>query len=151
EDEVPVLEETLVLATGEVVGGAPLEAAVVVELAARPAWPGRAGLPEVLLTRAGDDPLARHAHPDPGLDRLLVGTDSQLVVALEDRHPDPVAVEAVDLQRQLPRLLDRALLEVIAEREVAEHLEERQVPRRHPDLLDVGRPEDLLARRHPRR
>ena len=45
--------------------------------------------------------------------------------------------------------LDRALLEVVADREVAEHLEEREVPRRVADVLDVGRAEALLAGRQP--
>ena len=70
---------------------------------------------------------------------------SKTVTQIRSRSK-PEAVE-----RQLPGLLDRSLLEVVAEREVAEHLEERQVPRRRPDLLDVGRAEHLLARRQPRR
>ena len=45
---------------------------------------------------------------------------------------------------ELGRELDRALLEVLAEREVAEHLEERQVVPVEPDLVDVLRPEALL-------
>ena len=88
EDEVPVLEEALVLAAGQVVGRAELQAAVEVELRARAARPGRAGLPEVLRARAEDDPLARHADRLPRLDRLLVGAEAELLVALEDRDPD---------------------------------------------------------------
>ena len=42
EDEVPVLQEALVLAAGQVVGGAPVQAAIDVQLAARPARPARA-------------------------------------------------------------------------------------------------------------
>src|SRR5256885_4375988 len=38
---------------------------------------------------------------------------------------------------ELPRELDRVALEVIAKREVAEHLEERVVPRGVADLLEV--------------
>ena len=44
------------------------------------------------------------------------------------------------------RELDRALLEVLPEREVAEHLEERQVVSVEPDLVDVGGAEGLLRR-----
>src|SRR5262249_26021425 len=40
--------------------------------------------------------------------------------------------------------LDRAFLEVLAEREVAEHLEEGQVRTVKPDLVDVGVAEALL-------
>ena len=56
-----------------------------------------------------------------------------------------LGVQAEALERQVPGELDRALLEVVADREVAEHLEERQVPRGRADLLDVGRAEELLA------
>ena len=129
EHEVPVLEEALVVAAGQVVGLAEVQAAVEVELAARAAGAGRAGLPEVLAARAADDPLTRDADLQPRLDRLLVRAEAELLVALEDRDPDVVRVEAEALQRQLPGELDRALLEVVAHREVAEHLEERQVAR----------------------
>ena len=88
EDEVPVLEEALVLAAGQVVLGAPLQAAVVVELRARAARPGLARLPEVLRARAQDDALARDADLLPDRDRLLVGAEAELLVALEDRDPD---------------------------------------------------------------
>ena len=149
EDEVPVLEEALVLAAREVVGGAEVEAAVEVELRARPARPGRAGLPEVLRAREQDDPLAGDADREPRLDRLVVGAEAELVVALEDRDPDPLGFEPEALERQLPRELDGAGLEVVAHREVAEHLEEREVPVGQPDAVDVDRPEALLARRQP--
>ena len=42
-------------------------------------------------------------------------------------------------------------LEVLADREVAEHLEEREVPRGVADVLDVGRAKALLAARQQRR
>src|SRR5262249_44581598 len=47
--------------------------------------------------------------------------------------------------------LDRPFLEVLPEREVAEHLEEREVERVEADLVDVGRAEALLAGRRRRR
>ena len=80
----------------------------------------------------------------PEVDRLLVGAELQLRVAGVDADPDPVPVELQPLLDELGRVRDRALLEVLAEREVAEHLEERQVVRVEPDLVDVGRAEDLL-------
>ena len=54
------------------------------------------------------------------------------------------------VERQVPREPDRLALEVVAEREVAEHLEERQMPGGRPDDLDVGGAERLLAGRHAR-
>src|SRR5262249_41392173 len=47
------------------------------------------------------------------------------------------------------RELDGALLEVVADREVAEHLEEGEVPRGVADVLDVDRAEALLAGGQP--
>ena len=46
------------------------------------------------------------------------------------RHPEPVAGQAHVLGDELPGEVDRAVLEVVAEREVAEHLEEREVTSR---------------------
>ena len=48
-------------------------------------------------------------------------------------------------RRELPGELDRLVLEVVAEGEVAEHLEERQVPGGVADVVDVDRAKDLLA------
>ena len=91
EDEVPVLEEALVVAAGQVVVAAQLQAAVEVELAARPAR-ARSGPACQKFSERGqqDDPLARDADRQPRLDRLLVGAEAELVVALEDRDPDLV-------------------------------------------------------------
>ena len=73
EHQVPVLQEALVLAPREVVGRAEVQAAVQVELAARPARAGRAGLPEVVLAAQRHDALVRHPDRAPHLDRLVVG------------------------------------------------------------------------------
>ena len=87
----------------------------------------------------------------PQVDRRLVGPELQLRIAGVDAHPHPLPVELQVLVDELGRVLDRAVLEVPAEREVAEHLEERQVARVEPDLVDVGRAEALLAGRRQRR
>ena len=73
-----------------------------------------------------------------------------LVVLLVDRDPEILGVEgeaAVLLGggQQTPREADRVLLEVVAERPVAEHLEERAVTRRLADLFDVVRADALLV------
>ena len=145
EDEVPVLQEALVVAAGEVVGRAPLQAAVEVELAARPARARRPRLPEVLLAGQQDDPRARDADRLPHRDGLLVGAEAERVVALVDRDPDVVGVEAEPVEREVPGVLRRALLEVLADREVAQHLEEGQVPGGRADVLDVDGAKALLA------
>src|SRR6185295_8287869 len=51
----------------------------------------------------------------------------------------------VDLGEQLPGKLDRVLLEIVAEAEVAQHFEESVVPRRVADVLQVV---VLAARTH---
>jgi hypothetical protein len=147
EHEVPVLEEALVVAARQVVGLAEVQPAVEVELRARAARAERAGLPEVLRARQRDDPLARHADGEPDVDRLLVGAEPERLVALEDGDPDLLGIEAEAVDRELPGELRGALLEVVADREVAEHLEEGEVPGRVADVLDVHRPEALLAGR----
>ncbi len=146
EDEVPELEEALGVVAGTVAGRAESLAAVVVELRARPAWSARPGLPEVVLSSELDDPLVRDADRMPALDRLLVRPEAELRVSAEDGHPDALRGEAPAAGRQLERPVDGLALEVVAEGEVAEHLEERQVTRRHPDVLDVDRSKALLAR-----
>jgi hypothetical protein len=86
------------------------------------------------------------------LDRFTVGAEPEALVAAEDRDPDVVEVEAQPVLlvgREVERVGDRLLLEVVAHREVAEHLEEREVPERRPDVLDVHRAERLLARGQP--
>ena len=126
-----------------------LGAEVVVELGAGPARPGGpGGPPEVVLAAEADDALVREAVRLPQLHGLFVG--GHLVVAAEDAHPH-LARGRCRAVRELERPRDRLRLEVVAEREVAEHLEEREVPRRLADVLDVGRAEAALAGRDARR
>ena len=53
------------------------------------------------------------------------------------RGRQPVAGDAEVAGQEVPRPVDRLALEVVAEAPVAEHLEERVVARRPPDLLEV--------------
>ena len=61
-----------------------------------------------------------------------------VIQILSAGNPKPVG-------RQLPREPRRVALEVVAEREVAEHLEEREMARGRADDVDVDRAERLLA------
>ncbi len=154
EDEVPELEEPRAARAGRRAIGlaaAVLLAPVVVQLGVRAARSGPAHRPEVLGGRQRHDPLDRHADPLPELDRDLVGTELELRIAGVHGHPDAVPVEPHVLPDELARELDRAFLEVLPEREVAEHLEERQVVAVEADLVDVGGPEGLLRCRQQRR
>src|SRR6266581_4382570 len=141
EDEVPVLE-VAVLIDGRAAVGAVVGAPVVEELAARTGGPGNAHVPGVVLPAPPDDPLDRHADD-------LVPDVERLVVLEVHGGPDALGVETEAtvgdrLRREIPRQFDCALLEVIAEAEVAVHLEERAVPGGLADLFDVLRANAFL-------
>jgi hypothetical protein len=88
------------------------------------------------------DPLGRHTGGDPQFRRGVVG--------LVHGHPHPVAVHPEHLGHELPRERDGPLLEVVAEAEVPQHLEERVVARRLTDVVNIDGPEALLHRGGPR-
>jgi hypothetical protein len=117
---------------------------VEVHLRARAARTGLPHRPEVVLLAQAQDALvaeARHLLPQP----------EGLVVVGEDGRAQTLALEAELPGQQLPRVGDRVGLEVVAEREVAEHLEERVVTGRAAHVLEVvvlaARPHALLAGR----
>lgn len=141
EDQVPDLHVALVVDGGAALGaerGAP----VVVDLGTGAAGAGDAHGPEVVLLAQPLDALGGHTDdiaPD------LLG----LVVVLVDGDPELLRLQAVAAVldgggQQLPGELDGALLEVVAEGEVAAHLEERAVPGGLADLFDVRGADALL-------
>ncbi len=110
--------------------GTELGAPVVVQLAGGAAGAGVAHGPEVGLLAHAQDALGRQAD--------LVAPDAEgVVVVAEHRRHQPPAVDAVDAGQTVPGEVDRVALEVIAEGEVAQHLEEGVVARRRADLLQV--------------
>ncbi len=149
EDQVPELEEALVATVGRAAVGAKGGAPVEVDLGAGPAGPGVAHGPEVLVVvepHALDALLRDRRQVEPELLGLVVG--------VVHRDPEELRVEAEPLSDQLPGQLDGTLLEVVAEAEVAEHLEEGDVAAGPPDVLDVvvlaHDPHALLDRGDPR-
>src|SRR5690606_28645421 len=114
---------------------AELGAAVDVDLRARAGGAGLAGRPVVVLLAARLDALVGQAGDAlPQLPRL--------VVVVVDGDPDALRVEPVlallaRARDEVPGVGDRAFLEVVPEREVAVHLEERAVAGRLADLVDV--------------
>ena len=121
---------------------AELGALVEEDLRARPARPGLAHPPEVVLVEALD-PLGGHA--DRGRARVSAASSSEMCTVTHSRsgsRPKPSVIEA-------PRVADGALLEVVAEGEVAHHLEERQVALGRADDVDVRGPKALLDRDRP--
>jgi hypothetical protein len=113
-------------------------AMVVEDLAARTAGARVGHLPEVIalvfwasgLVADADTALFRHADLLPP---EIVG----LVILVIHRHPQAFRRQLVLLGQQIPGIADRIALEVVAEGEVAEHLEEGVMARRVADVLEV--------------
>ncbi len=138
EHEIPDLDPAVSVRTGATRRSAGDTGAVVIEdLAAGAARTGFAHLPEVVRTAAGvvtdaDDPVGRQ--PD-----LLAPDVVGLVVGLVDRHHQPLRVDAKPVLRrhELPGEQDRIALEVVAEAEVAQHLEERVMAGGVAHILEI--------------
>ena len=107
------------------------------DLAARTAGPGVAHGPEVVLLAAAQDPLRRQSRqPDPEVRRLVVLPEHGGEEIRRRQPPDP--------GDQFPGGLDRLFLEIVAEGEVPQHLEERVMAGARADVLQV-----VVLARHP--
>src|SRR5438067_807894 len=139
EDEIPELQKTFAASAARFAIGlsaAVLHATVVVHLRVGTAGSGAADGPEVLGRRQQDDALRRLSDPLPLSQRDLVLPEPELRVPGEDADPKHLRIELQMVEDELPGELDRAVLEVLAEREVAKHLEEREVVAVEADLVD---------------
>ena len=105
-------------------------AQVVVNLGTRAARTGLAHLPEVVLLVEPEDAIFGHA--GNLLPELL-----SFVVLAENGHIQPLLGHAVALGNQLPGKVDGVGLEVVAETEIAHHLEERVVAARVADVFEI--------------
>src|SRR6266705_1576141 len=139
EDEIPDLDLAVAFGLARAWRAAGDAGPVVVEeFAARPARAGIGHVPEIiaLVLRAtrlvADADAAALGHAD-----LLRPDVVGLVVGLVDRDPESLGRQLVHLDQQIPREADRVALEVIAEREIAEHLEEGVMARGVADVLEV--------------
>ncbi len=136
EHQVPELHEAIALRVVERAAVGPeRRAAIDVDLGARPARAGVAHLPEIVLVAESLDPLHRHAD-------LLVPDLLGLVVVLVNGDPEAVAVEAPTAAGgiggdEVPAPRDDLALEVVAEAEVAHHLEEHEVTLGAPDVVEI--------------
>ena len=131
EDEVPDLDFLDPVAVVEDLGAGAADAVGPVRRGA--------GGPEVVVLAHPGDPV--RGEPD-----LLVPDVEGLVVVEVDGEGQPPGGDLEGLREELPGPVDGLALEVVAEAEVAQHLEERHVPRRLADVLDVAGPDALLAR-----
>ena len=122
---------------------------MVVNLAARSAnavgaKAGRVGGPKVLVFAEPFELLRRELdviEPDPG--RLFV------VEVDRGREPRGIDAEPLLVGAELPGPVDRLAFEIVAEAEIAEHLEERMVVGGPADVVDIARPQTLLAGGRP--
>ena len=131
EHQVPDLDEAIavrVRAAGRAAGnGRPV---IVEDLRAGAAGAGLPHGPEVVRGRDANDALF-------GETGDLAPERVRLVVLGKDRDQEALFPQAVVPRDQTPGELDRTLLEVVAEREVAQHLEEGVVARGVADIVEV--------------
>ncbi len=149
EHQVPDLQEPVAVAAHGALGppAAVGCAAVDDDLGAGPAGAGVAHGPEVVLLSEAHDAVVRQTHRAAP---QLVG----LLVVEIDRRIELVRRQPVAVGEQVPGQDDGALLEVIPEGEVPQHLEEGVVARGVSDVLQVvvlaARPHALLGGRGPK-
>ena len=147
EHQVPDLHVPLFAAApaGATVGS-PGRATIEVDLRGRPARPGVPHLPEVVPAK----PLyAPHRHADRTVPDL-----GRLVVVGVHCHPEALPVQPEHLGQESPRQGYRPGLEVVPKAEIAQHLEEREVPGGPAYQVDVvvlaPDPDAFLDARGPR-
>ena len=129
EDQVPDLHHARVAGVDERPAGA-IRRQVDVDLGARPAWARLAHLPEIVLLPEPED--VRRLDVGFGFPETL-----GLVVGFEDRRVQPLLLQPPHVRQQLPCPGDGLGLVIVAERPVAEHLEERVVVGVPAHLLEV--------------
>jgi len=101
-----------------------------VDLAARAARAGLAHGPEVVLVSQPHHAIVADAGD-------LLPQRAGLVVGVVDRVDQPTGVDGVDSGQQLVGKADSVGLEVVSEREIAQHLEEGVVARGATDVLQI--------------
>ena len=139
EHEIPDLDEAVAVGVGAAGRAAGDRRPMVVEdLRARAARAGIPHRPEIVGARDANDLLV-------GKPRDLAPQRRRLIVVGEHGDEQAALVEREVLGEQLPGEQDRALLEIIAEGEIAEHLEEGVVAGGIADIVEVV---VLAARAH---
>ena len=141
EDVVPDLDEPIAAAIQPatrtpraLLFAGELVPAVKVDFGAAAAGAGVSHLPEVFGQPQLGNSVGRHVfRPDPKC--LVIARDSGF--PLEDGRIQAIGGQVPHVGQQLPRERDRTALEVVAEREVPEHLEERVVPQRRSDVVEI--------------
>ena len=139
EHQVPDFDKTVAIfirASGR--AAKDMVAMVIKDFAARTAWPRVTHRPEVIVRRDTDDALFGKA-------RNLAPQVERLIICVINRGRQARWIKAPFLGQQCPRMGNRLLFEIIAEREVAEHFKECVVARRVADIVQIIM---LAARTH---
>ena len=131
EDEVVEFEEAIAILVGAA-GRAAFEFVALVEeqFRAGAAGAGVAHRPEVIRCFDADDLAVGEA-------RDLLPERGRVLVLVVDGDQQALLVEAVVLGDKSPGHLDRLRLEIVAEREIAEHFEERVMACGISDVVEV--------------
>ena len=139
EHKVPDFDEAIpILIRGAWRTAGNLVAMVEKDFRARPARPRIPHGPEIVGRRNTHDfGIAQSGNFLPERVRLVI-----LVI---DRHHQTRGIETVFFGDQVPGKFDRTFLEIITEGEIAQHLEERMMPRRIADIIEIIM---LAARAH---
>ena len=143
EDVVPDLEVLATGAAGMAVGTACGAAGVDEHLRIGSAGSGLScRTPPVVLLGHVEDPVLADAKALPDTGGLLV--TRCVLIPGEDGHGQPFRIDAEMLREELVAVLDSLLLEVGAQRPVAQHLEEREMMR-VAHAVDVAGTDALLV------
>ena len=131
EDEVPDFDEAVAILLRRSGRAAPDMIAMIVEdFRTGTARTAVAHRPEIILGRDADDAVfGKPGDLLPQLERLVIG--------MIDRRGQPVRGQAPFLGQQGPGMGDRLFLEIVAEAEIAQHLEEGVVPRGIADIVEI--------------
>ncbi len=131
EDEIPDLDIAVAVGVGRAGRAAgDLVAVIEEDFRARAARAGVAHRPEIVAGGDADDARFRQAGD-------ALPQAERVVVVVIDGHPQLVLGQAEFLGDQVPGEFDRQRLEIVAEREIAEHLEEGVVARGVADVVEV--------------
>ena len=131
EHEIPDLDEAVAVGVRRTGRTARNVVAVIVENLR--AWAARAGVahrPKVVGCGDADDPLF-------GQTRDLPPQIERFVIVVIDGDGELVRRQSQVARQQIPGIFDRVVLEIVAERKVAEHFEERVVARRIADIVEI--------------
>ncbi len=131
EHQIPDFDEAIALRFRRTRRSAPDLVAVIVEdFGARPARTGVAHLPEIVGTGDADD--AGLGQPGD----LLPEIECLVVVDINGRRQ--LVLEKAEFPgNKIPGEFDGAVLEIVAERKIAQHLEERVMPRGVADIVEI--------------